>query len=111
MSNSNQRVDHARAYIANYLSDIRSPREVARALDVSYETLRKQFRKVVDVPIGQYIRQARIDQARQLLVETDDPVYVICREVGYSSDSSGIRATGLTMDQYRRQYRDGEASK
>ena len=60
------------------------------------------------VPIGKYVRQVRIDEARRLLVETDDPVYVVCRKVGYSSDSNGIRAfnryVGLTMQEYRRSY-------
>lgn len=109
------RVERAINYIENHLAEVSGPRDVAAVIGVSYEALRKQFRREVGVPIGRYIRQVRIDRARQLLVETDDPVYVICREVGYSSDSSGIRAfkrvTGLTMDQYRRQYRDGEASK
>lgn len=60
------------------------------------------------VPIGKYVRQVRIDEARRLLVETDDPVYVVCRKVGYSSDSNGIRSfkrhTGMTMKEYRHQY-------
>ena len=62
------------------------------------------------MPIGTYIRQTRIDEARRLLVETDDPVYVVCWNVGFSSDSSGIRAfkreTGLTMEAYRQEYRE-----
>jgi len=107
-------VARAKRHIAEHLADIESPREVAAALDVSYETLRKQFRRAVGVPMGQYIQQARIDRARQLLIDTDDPVYVVCQNVGFASDTSGIRTfrrtTGWTMAQYRRRYRDGEAS-
>jgi AraC-like DNA-binding protein len=107
-------VARAKRHIEQHLTHIESPREVAVALDVSYETLRKQFRRAVGVPMGQYIRQARVDRARKLLIATDDPVHVVCRRVGFASDTSGIRtfgrATGLTMAQYRRRYRDGEAS-
>ena len=107
-------VARAKRHIAEHLADIESPREVAAALDVSYETLRKQFRRAVGVPMGRYIRQARVDRVRQLLIATDDPVHVVCHKVGFSSDSSGIRAfkraTGRTMAAYRRRYRDGEAS-
>jgi len=74
-------------------------------VDVAYETLRKRFRREMRVPIGQYLRQKRIDEARRLLLDTNDPVYVICWEVGFPSDSSGIRAfkreTGLTTEEYR----------
>ncbi len=107
-------VARAKRHIEEHLADVESPREVASALDVSYETLRKRFRRAAGVPIGRYIRQARIDRARKLLITTDDPVHVVCRRVGFASDSSGIRAfkraTGLTMAQYRRGYQDGEAS-
>jgi AraC-like DNA-binding protein len=77
-------------------------------VDVAYETLRKRFRREMGVPIGQYLRQKRIDEARRFLLDTNDPVYVICWEVGFSSDSSGIRAfkreTGLTMEEYRHRH-------
>lgn len=111
-----ERIDRVTSYIEENVGDIERAREVAEVVDVSYETLRKRFRREVGMPIGTYIRQVRIDEARRLLLETDDPVYVVCWEVGFSSDSNGIRAfkrhTGMTMEEYRRRYRDesGEES-
>lgn len=103
-----ERINRVTSHIEENVGDIETAREVAEIVDVSYETLRKQFRREVGIPIGTYIRQARIDEARRLLIETDDPVYVVCWKVGFSSDSNGIRAfkreTGRTMGEYRRRY-------
>jgi len=111
-SSRSERVDRIVSYIKSNLGEIDCAPEVANAFDVCYETLRKQFRKEVGITIGQYIRQARVDEARRLLLETDKPVYRISWEVGYSSDSSGIRAfkreTGFTMGEYRKQHRENK---
>jgi transcriptional regulator GlxA family with amidase domain len=77
------------SYVRENIGAIDTAQEVAEILDVSYETFRKRFRREQGIPIGEYIRQTRIDEARRLLIETDDPVYVVCWEVGFSSDSSG----------------------
>jgi len=103
-----ERIQRVRAYIDDHLSEIDGARDVLEAVDVSYSTIRKQFRREVGVTLGQYISRARTEEARRLLIETHDPVYVVCRNVGYSNDSNGIRAfrkhTGMTMGEYRRRY-------
>jgi len=105
------RIDQVTSHIRENIAEINRAEEIAEIVDVSYETLRKRFRREQGIPIGEYIRQTRIDEARRLLIETNDPVYVICWKVGFSSDSSGIRAfkreTGWTMDAYRHEYREG----
>jgi len=104
-----ERIDRVTSHIKEHIGDLETAREVAEVVDVAYETLRKRFRREMSVPIGQYLRQQRIDKARRLLLDTDDPVYVICWKVGFSSDSSGIRAfkreTGMTMEEYRQRYK------
>ena len=110
MTKPDEDVAPAQSYIRDHLQQITSPCDVAAALNCSYNTLRKRFRHVTGVSMGRYLQQARIDRARQLLVETDGPIWVVCQSVGYASDSSGIRAfkrlTGMTMGQYRRRYRN-----
>ena len=86
-----ERIQRVLAYIDAHLSDLDGARDVTEAVDVSYYTLRKQFRKEIGIPLGQYITQARINEAQRLLIETDDPVYVVCWNVGFSSDTVGIR--------------------
>lgn len=105
-----RRLELVTSYVEEHVSELESPKELAEIVDVSYETLRKRFRREKEIPIGKYIRQQRIDRARELLLETNDPVYVVCWRVGFSSDSNGIRAfkrcTGMTMGEYRRKYRN-----
>jgi len=105
----NERTDRVTSYVEANVGDVDSAREVAEVVDVFYETLRKRFRREMGVPIGQYLRQKRIDEARRLLLETDNPVYVIYWDVGFSSDGGGIRAfkreTGMTMAGYRQEYK------
>jgi len=78
-NDKNERIRRVLTYIDDHLSEIERARAVVEAVDVSYETLRKQFRKEVGIPPGAYIRQARIDKARRLLVETDEPILVVCK--------------------------------
>lgn len=108
-----ERIDRVTSHIEENVGDLDTAEEAAAVVDVSYETLRKRFRREMGVPLGKYIRQARIDEARRLLIETDKPVYVVCRKVGYANDSNGIRAfrrcTGMTMEEYRKKHRDAGA--
>ncbi len=105
-----ERIERVTSHIQQNIGKIDTAEEAAEVVDVSYETLGKRFRREMEMPLGKYIRQTRIDEARRLLIETDDPVYVVCRKVGYSSDSNGIRGfkreTGMTMEEYRRRYRE-----
>jgi len=105
-----ERIDRVTSYVEENVGEIDTAQEVAEVVDMSYEALRKRFRREMGTPLGKYIRQARIDEMKRLLIETDDPVYVVCWKVGYSSDSSGIRAfkrhTGMAMKEYRRRYRE-----
>jgi len=111
--NHSSRIQRAITYINTHLAELDGPRDVADSVEVSYSTLRKQFRQEVGVTLGRYITQARVDRARRLLVETDMAVYVVCTQVGFSSDSLGIRIfkrhTGMTMGEYRREYRTTDA--
>lgn len=106
---SNKHAERTRHYIEENLRTIESPRDVAEALDVPYSTLRKHVRKKMQVPLGTYIRQRRVDRMSDLLVETDWTVYMICWKVGFSSDTSGIRAFKRIMEMtpgtYRRKHR------
>lgn len=108
-----ERIDRVASYVKENIGDVDTARVVAEVVDVSYETLRKRFRREMAVPIVQYLRQQRINEARRLLLETGDPVYTICLEVGFACDSSGIRAfkreTGMTMAAYRREYSKQES--
>lgn len=103
-----EHVDAVIKYIDENLGNIQTLREIAETTDVSYQTLRKAFRREKGLTIRDYLRRKRIDEMRRLLLGTDEPVSKVSPRVGYSSDSSAIRAfqgaTGMTIQQYRRRY-------
>ncbi len=62
-----------------------SPDEVryAREAGMAVSTLRRRFKEAVGVPIGVYVLQRRMIEARRLLGETDEPIKVIAERLGY----------------------------
>ncbi len=55
----------------------------AKQAGMALSTLRRRFKEAVGVPIGVYVLQRRIVEARRLLGETDEPIKVIAKQLGY----------------------------
>lgn len=98
--------DQVTNYVDANLEKIRGPEDVAIALQVPYETLRKQFRRRERRTLGAYVTECRVAHAQVLLKTTDLTCYQICDEVGFPRDDTGAkifkRVTGVTMMQYRK---------
>lgn len=66
------------------------------------------FKNQTGIPLMNYLDQVRLQQARQLLEETNLPVYEIVMRCGYLDETNFIRKFkrqhGLTPMQYRRSY-------
>jgi len=79
---------------------------LAREANYSPFHFHRLFKSVYgETPMG-FLAQRRLELAQRLLRETDDPVWMIALEVGYSSDTSFVgwfRArTGCSPSEYRR---------
>ena len=83
--------------------------EVADAVSVETRTLQNRFRKVLHRPIASVIRQARIDRAKRELTQSDLPLAVIARKVGFSGpermNEVFRREMRMSPSQYRRERR------
>ena len=92
-------------YIKHNLSQIETAEDVAEALDIRYETLRKTFRNTEGLTLWQYVTTQRVQRAKELLQETDLLCYQVCFTVGFPNDITGARVfkniTGMTMVEYR----------
>lgn len=64
---------------------------VADNLNVSNTYLSTSFKNTFKVGVVQYINQLRIDQAKELILNTDLTIKEIATQVGFSSDISFIR--------------------
>ncbi len=101
-------LEQATGYIAQNLQDPGlSNSSLADSVGISEVYLRKLFLSHCGVTPRQYILQARIEKAKQLLVDTPFSVTTIARECGFSSVYYFCRAfkkrTGITPTQYATQ--------
>lgn len=84
--------------------------ELSRQYLINTAALKKVFKSVYGMPIASYMKQYRIRQAAQLLLETDESISSIARTVGYESQSKFSAAFKDIMKilptDYRRQYQD-----
>ncbi len=97
--------EHVKKYIERNVRRVCGVAPLAADLDISAETLRKQFRRREGIPISRFIRLAKVEIAKKLLAETDKYCFEICFEVGFSREDGGSRTfkrvTGMTMGEYR----------
>ncbi|MDO5552579.1 MAG: DNA-binding transcriptional regulator [Planctomycetia bacterium] len=80
--------------------------EVARDLNLSRRTLERHFSVVLGCSVREQIDQFRLNHAKSLLIETDDPVERIARLSGFGNLKPMLRAfsqyEGTTPGKYRR---------
>jgi AraC-like DNA-binding protein len=66
--------------------------ELARLATLSRSTFAERFRLLLGSPPAAYLAGVRLRRATELLRVTADPVGVVARRVGYTSDAAFIRA-------------------
>lgn len=79
---------------------------VASHVHLSANYFSELFSQEVGVPFSQYLRKARIEEAKKLLSTTDRSVTDICFECGFTSLSNFLRAFKSTVDMSPLQYRN-----
>jgi AraC-like DNA-binding protein len=83
---------------------------LAEQAAVSRATLARRFTSVVGEPPGVYLTRWRMDLAARRLRDTDDPVSVVARSVGYTSEyafsRAFARARSVPPGRYRSSDRD-----
>lgn len=93
-----------RRHLASHLQDSRSLEAVARQLHRSSRTLRRHLQQH-NTSYQQVLDEVRYDKARQLLKDTDLPIYLIAEQLGYSETASFrhafLRWSGSSPSLYR----------
>jgi AraC-like DNA-binding protein len=80
------------AYICQHFASKLSVDELAAACNISVSALERRFRKHLNKTPHQYITDVRLDHARQMLLETDQPIGAIALETGFADHSHFTRA-------------------
>lgn len=83
--------------------------EMANESGLSRTVFAERFLKVVGVPPAAYVRNFRLDMARDILRSSDADVRSIARRVGYSSEAAFCnvfkKTVGLTPSEFRERSR------
>jgi AraC-like DNA-binding protein/ligand-binding sensor protein len=100
-------VRKAKEFIAGHLHEPLSLARVAAAVHVSPFYFCKLFHRSGDVTFKEYVSRARVERAKQLLLDPNKRVSEACFEVGFNSLTSFNRVfhavTGMTPTEYREQ--------
>lgn len=93
-------------YLEENLSGRLSLTEIAQQLGVGKTTLCACAKESFGVPVGELIAQRRIERAKRILLETDEPVSAVAEQAGvadYNYFSKLFKArTGMSPRDYRR---------
>jgi AraC-like DNA-binding protein len=71
-------------YISNHLDTPIALEELAELVDLNPTYFSNLFAKLMGMPPIQYINRRRIEKAQQLLLSSDDPLYDIAMQVGFT---------------------------
>ncbi len=85
--------------------------DVAGGLPVSTRTLQRRFQSALGRSIHQEIVRARLQHAKRLLVDTDEPIKTVAREAGFANGEHlaklFARSEGVSPRAYRADRRSG----
>ena len=94
------------AFVSDHLSEPIAVEDLARAASVSASYLTKLFRESLGTSPHDYLLRQRISRAKQLLIETDEPIGSVARQVGFTTESNFSyrfsKMCGITPSAYRK---------
>ena len=92
----------------HYASDV-NIQALAKRASMSPRTLIRRFKTATQQTPQRYLQQVRLEHAKRLLSDTEDPIQVIVQRVGYEDLSSFNRlfkrVTGFSPGHYRNNFR------
>jgi AraC-like DNA-binding protein len=96
----------ALAYVRSNLSEPLTVADMAEQVSLSPSAFAHLFREVTGMSPYQFLKDVRLDRARDLLVDGQMPVALVSKEVGYSSASHFIREFRRRFGYTPRAYSD-----
>jgi len=107
-SPSKEHVRKMKEYIAEHYTEPITMHNVATAVFLSPSYANHCFHNECGMSIFDYITQSRIDEAKRLLLESDEPITIISELVGYNGKTNFYLAfkkiVGMSPAQFRRHY-------
>ncbi|WP_349516186.1 helix-turn-helix transcriptional regulator [Leuconostoc suionicum] len=97
-------------YIKEHITENITLDDIATALNASKKTLNPAFKNEYNVTITQFIRQTKIDTAKELLIASDLTLLEISSLLSFSTNSYFVKTfkeiTGITPNYFRQHFFD-----
>jgi transcriptional regulator GlxA family with amidase domain len=95
------------SWVVEHLDEDLSVARLAGRLHQSPRTFVRRFRAEVGMPPGRWVEHLRLEQARRLLEDTDEPVEIVARRCGMQAEPFRRlfhRRLGVGPREYRRRF-------
>lgn len=101
-------IERGRSYLDHHSKEELHIKFAADAAGLSYYHFIRQFKRYYHITPKEYLTQIRIVQAKQLLLQTDDPITDIAETAGFGSYTSFLtmflRIEGVSPSYYRKMW-------
>lgn len=105
--NSPEFIQKVTGYIATHLNDDLSVEKLSKLCSFNTSYFTRLFHKTMGVTPAKYVLEKRIEKAKKLLIDSDQPVELISDNLWFCNASHFIRvfkkAEGMTPAEYRKQ--------
>ena len=98
--------NNLRSYLLSHLSDSLDVNTIAADLGISRSRLYLECSKYLGMGIAEYIRELRIDKAKELLRTTDKKITEIASDVGFDDYNYFCRFFKKTVGYPAKKYRE-----
>jgi AraC-like DNA-binding protein len=85
-------IEETHAYILSHLDKHFTITQLARHVQINEYTLKQGFKKIYGIGLFECLQNARLDKARTLLLQTNEPIKAIYTQAGYARITSFITA-------------------
>jgi AraC-like DNA-binding protein len=85
-------IQETHAYILSHLDKHFTITQLARHVQINEYTLKQGFKKLYGIGLFECLQNARLEKARELLIQSDDPIKAIYTQAGYARITSFITA-------------------
>src|SRR5699024_4245718 len=110
-NNYHKDVLHACYYVSNNIDKKLSLDEVAEHLYLNASYFSRLFKKELNITFVEYVKQRKVERAKELLEITNDSVGSVCEQLGYDNQSYFIKVfkkiVGCTPLEFRSNKMNG----
>ncbi|GJG99777.1 GlxA family transcriptional regulator [Paraburkholderia terrae] len=106
-------IEKVQRYVNEHIADELSIEQLASAVSVSRRSFSRLFAKHAQTTPSAFVEELRVDAARKILGETDDPLKTVAFKCGFHNATHMrmvfLRRINVTPMQYRQQKRGGQS--